>query len=155
MNKVLLTGTIYDKSIYYKPAEDGKQSFIKFSLSIQNSHKNKKTNKYESSYIPCIAFRDTADFINRNFTKGQAMEITEAKLIRSHYEKNGEKVYETLVNVSKVEFAPRNYDITHKPQPQFTDPKEYEENTVYPADEELAGIFDFELDTSFFNNNDE
>lgn len=141
MNKVILTGTIFNKSIYYKPAEQGKRAMISFSFGVRNNFKTKATDKYETTYLKCVAWGDTADFINRNFTNGQAMEISSAELVNNVYEKNGKKHYETVVNVRQVEYAPKSYIERTNIQPDYSNEEETAgEGAFYPTDEEIEEL---------------
>lgn len=63
-----------------------------------------KDNK-ESDFPTCIAWRNTAEFIAKHFTKGQMIVVSGALRTGSYTDKDGKKIYKTDVEVSNAYFA--------------------------------------------------
>lgn len=74
-----------------------------FKLAVQRNYKN-ANNDYETDWISCVAWRQTAEFICRNFAKGGLIIVTGELETRS-YEKDGKKVNVTEVKVNNAFFS--------------------------------------------------
>lgn len=99
MNKVILTGRVV-KDIELK--NNGGKDYIFFSIAVQRTTKDNEGH-YESDFINCKAFGNTAKFISQYFNKGDGIEL-EGRITTSSYEKNGNKQYSTDILVNNVEF---------------------------------------------------
>lgn len=71
-----------------------------------------------ADFIPCVAWRERAEFIAKYFTKGQKIALTGELQSRSYTDKNGQKrtVYE--VNVNTAEFVERKAQEEPKEEPE-------------------------------------
>lgn len=70
-----------------------------FRLAVERDYKNQSGGK-DVDFINCVAWRGTAEFVSRYFSKGR-MAIVEGRLqMRSYTDKNGDKrtVVEVLAN---------------------------------------------------------
>lgn len=65
---------------------------------------NRRFNKEQTDFINCQAWRNTAEFITKYFTKGQEILVI-GELHIEKYEKDGETKYITRVVVDEVEFC--------------------------------------------------
>ena len=101
MNKLNLVGVIC-KDIEVKQSQGGK-SVARFSVAAQRKFKNAQ-GKYDSDFIPCVAFEQTADFISKYFKKGDRIGIVGRMQSGSYEGKNG-KVYTLDCYVEEAEFA--------------------------------------------------
>ena len=73
-----------------------------------------------ASFIDCVAWDKTADFVNNYFMKGTAI-IVEGRLDTRQYEtKDGQKRTATEVVVSQAHFCEKKKDAEEKPAQQFT-----------------------------------
>lgn len=70
-----------------------------FSLAV-----NRRFNKEQTDFINCQAWRNTAEFITKYFTKGQEILVI-GELHIDKYEKDGETKSVTRVVVDEVEFC--------------------------------------------------
>lgn len=102
MNKVILMGRFTrDPEIRYSQADD-QMAIAKFSLAVDRRYcGDNKT----ADFINCIAFRKTAEFIEKYFRKGMKA-VIEGRIQTGSYNKDdGTKVYTTDVIVEQIEFA--------------------------------------------------
>lgn len=60
--------------------------------------------KEQTLFLNCVAYRNTAEFVEKYFRKGDQA-IVEGKLTSRSYEKDGEKKYVTELIVDKVHFC--------------------------------------------------
>ena len=73
-----------------------------------------------ASFIDCVAWDKTAEFVNNYFMKGDAI-IVEGRLETRQYEtKDGQKRTATEVVVSQAHFCEKKKDAEEKPAQQFT-----------------------------------
>lgn len=98
MNNVSLIGRL-TKDPDLKTTQSG-LSVCRFTVAVDRPYSKEK----QTDFINCIAWRQTADFICKYFTKGQRIALI-GSIQTGSYEKDGSKVYTTEVNVSSVEFC--------------------------------------------------
>ena len=74
-------------------------SVIGFTLAIDRSYADKEGNR-QTDFIPCTAFRGTADFICKYAHKGDVVGVTGALQSRKYEDKEGKSrtAYEVVVN---------------------------------------------------------
>lgn len=105
MNKVILCGRLTaDPEL--RQTQSG-VSCCRFNIAVDRKFANKETGEREADFISCQAWRNTADFVSRYFTKGK-MIIVEGSLRTSTYQDKkypDVKHYATDVFVDNVEFA--------------------------------------------------
>ncbi len=73
MNLVILTGRL-TKNIDLKYTKNGKPK-VQFDLAVESNFKDKNTNKYATTFIPCVSYNHQAEFMNKYLEKGQLIEI--------------------------------------------------------------------------------
>lgn len=98
MNNVSLIGRL-TKDPDLKTTQSG-LSVCRFTVAVDRPYSKEK----QTDFINCLAWRQTADFICKYFTKGQRIALI-GSIQTGSYEKDGSKVYTTEVNVSNVEFC--------------------------------------------------
>ena len=104
MKKVIIVGRLTrDPEIKYSTGENA-TAIARFSLAVNRKFKNDEGN-YDADFINCIAFRKTAEFIEKYFSKGMAMGIAGRIQTGSYTNKEGQKVYTTDVVVEETEFV--------------------------------------------------
>ena len=75
-----------------------------FTLAVDRDYKG-ASNERETDWIDCVAWRQTADFVSRYFTKGR-MAVVEGRLqLRDWTDKDGNKRRSTEVMVENIYFA--------------------------------------------------
>lgn len=113
MNKVLLLGNL-TKDIEYKQTPNG-VAVATFTLAVRRRVKNAQGG-YDADFINCVAWRHTADFLRKYFSKGQAVAVVGQIQTRSYEDNNGNKRYVTEVLVDEAEFAGGKAERVNKPE---------------------------------------
>ena len=70
----------------------------------------RKANREETDFINCVAWRNTAEFIGKFFSKGSSICVTGAIQTRSWTDQNGGKKYATEVIVDEAYFVDTKSD---------------------------------------------
>lgn len=73
MNLTILTGRL-TKAVDLKSTKNGKPC-VQFDLAVESDFKDKNTNKYITTFIPCICYSHQAQFMNKYMEKGQLVEV--------------------------------------------------------------------------------
>jgi single-strand DNA-binding protein len=77
----------------------------KFSVAVERQFKDSKTGERLTDFLDCTAFRGTAEFISRYFSKGN-MILVEGNIQNNNYtDNNGVKHYSNNIMVEKVSFC--------------------------------------------------
>ena len=129
MNKVILIGRLTaDPELRH--TQSGIAS-CRFTVAVNRKFKNDK-GEYEADFITCVAWRQTAEFVSRYFSKGKMIAVEGTLHTGSYQDKNYPDVkhYTTDVYVDNVEFcgdkggsstapaaATQSYTPTAQPQP--------------------------------------
>ena len=79
-------------------------SVVSFTLAVDRAYQKKGEEK-KTDFINCVAWRTTAEFIGKYFTKGQMMAVTGELQTRNYEDKNGNKRTATEVIVNQVSFC--------------------------------------------------
>ncbi len=127
MNKIILVGRL-TKDPEVRTTSAGFNT-VNFTVAVNRNFKNKDGN-YDADFLPCVAFRQTADFISKFFKKGNMICLDGRVQTRSYDAGDGSKRYVTEVVVENVEFvggkndngsAPSNNDYIDAPAPSPID----------------------------------
>jgi len=102
MNKIIITGRICNDP-ELRQTQSG-ISACRFTVATNRKFKDKDSGEYKADFINCTAWRQTAEFISKYFSKGSMIAI-EGTLQNSNYEKDGVKHYSYVVTVENVEFC--------------------------------------------------
>ena len=100
MNKFIGTGNL-TKAVEIRYTASG-LAIANFTLAIRRDTKN-KDGEYETDFINCVAYNNTADLVSKYLDKGDKLTV-EGRIQTGSYEKDGKKVYTTDIVVDKVEF---------------------------------------------------
>ena len=92
-NKIILGGRITAEP-ELKRTQQG-TSVVTFNLAI-----NRKSSKDVTDFINCVAWRGTAEFVSKYFTKGSSIVVEGELQVRNYEDKNGNKrqTYEVIVS---------------------------------------------------------
>ena len=101
MNKVCLNGRL-TKDIDLRYTQNNVAE-AQFTLAVPRKFKN-QNGDYESDFINCVAYKQTAEILSKYIGKGDLIGIEGRIQTRSYDDKNGKKVYVTEVIVENVEF---------------------------------------------------
>lgn len=105
MNNVILMGRLTaDPELRQTPSGI---SSCRFTIAVNRKFKNKETNEYDADFITCVAWRQTAEFVSRYFSKGSMICVSGSLRSGSYTDKNHSDVthYTTDVFVENVEFC--------------------------------------------------
>lgn len=102
LNKIILMGRL-TRDPELRHTNTG-TAVVSFALACDRDFKDKNGDK-ETDFIEVVAWRNTAEFISRYFTKGR-MAIVEGRLqVRSYIDKDGNKRNATEVVADQVYFG--------------------------------------------------
>ena len=107
MNKVCLTGRI-TKNIELKYNQNN-VAITSFTLAVTRKFKN-QNGEYESDFINCIAYKSTAELLNKYVKKGDLLGIEGRIQTRNYEDKDGKRVYVTEVIVDNIDFLQSRKD---------------------------------------------
>ena len=105
MNKVILIGRLTaDPEL--RQTQSGIAS-CRFTVACDRRFADKNTGEKQADFISCVAWRNTAEFVSRYFTKGKMIVVEGSLRTGSYTDKNHSDVthYTTDVMVDSVEFA--------------------------------------------------
>ena len=107
MNKTILIGNL-TKDPELTQTTSG-IAVAKFTLAVQRKFKNAE-GEYESDFINCVAWRNTAEFVHKYFTKGEKVAVSGSIQTRTYDNSDNKKVYVTEVVADEVEKLVWNTD---------------------------------------------
>lgn len=105
MNKVVLIGRLTaDPEL--RQTQSGVAS-CRFTVAVNRKYKNEQTGEYDADFITCVAWRQTAEFVSRYFSKGKMIALEGSLRNNNYQDKNYPDVthYNTDVIVDNVEFC--------------------------------------------------
>ncbi|MCC8120614.1 MAG: single-stranded DNA-binding protein [Oscillospiraceae bacterium] len=116
-----------------------------FRIAVDRDFKNKETGEKEADFVSIVAWRSTAEFICRYFTKGRLI-IVEGRLqMRGYTDRDGNKRTAAEVFADSVYFgdSKRDYDSGNNysaPAPAFNQTPNY--GTPAPGGDQFAELSD-------------
>ena len=134
MNKVELIGRLTkDPEIR---TTSNQVAFCNFTLAVDRSFKDSNGQR-QADFINCVAWRQTATFIQKYFRKGNRLAVIGSIQTRSYEDKNGQKVFVTEVIADEAEFVESNNAQAPAPAQQAPEPE--------PQAQEEGGGLPFEI----------
>lgn len=130
LNKVILGGRVA-QDIELKQTQSG---IATISFSIAVNRKTSKDAEAQTDFINVKAWRQTAEFISKYFSKGSSICIVGSIQTRSWDDQNGQKRYATEVNAEEAYFVDSKSDGQAAPTFQTPPTPKFEEVSV---DEDL------------------
>lgn len=105
MNSVQLIGRI-TKDPELRQTQSGIPC-CRFTVAVNRKFKNKQTGEYEADFISCIAWKQTAEFVSRYFSKGKMIALEGSLRTGSYQDRNHPDVmhYTTELFIENVEFC--------------------------------------------------
>ena len=129
MNNVILMGRL-TAGPELRQTQSGISS-CRFTIAVNRKFKNKDTDQYEADFISCVAWRQTAEFISRYFSKGSMICVSGSLRTGSYTDKNHSDVthYTTDVFVDCVEFTgeKKQQGTSNNQQPQQQSPQQQQQ----------------------------
>ena len=123
MNKIILTGRLTkNPELRYTTSN---VAVCQFSLAVTRNFKN-QNGEYESDFITCITYRNSAEMMAEWTKKGDLLGIEGRLQTRSYDDKDGKKVYVSEVIVDRVEFlsSRKKEETVEEPEQEVRDPFE-------------------------------
>lgn len=144
MNKVILVGRLVSD-----PEVRNTQSGVavcKFNVAVDRPYqKDNNGNNPTADFISCTAWRNTAEFVGKYFSKGSPISL-EGSLRNENYEKDGVKHYSYSVLVDKVEFVPKlKSDNANAPADNDVSAAQQVVNKAVSENVEIGDLSDFEM----------
>lgn len=102
MNKAILVGRL-TRDPELKSTANG-TNVCSFSVAVNRRYKNAEGN-YDADFINCTAWRQTAEFVSKYFTKGRMIGVVGSIQTRNYDDKDGKRVYVTEVAADEVYFV--------------------------------------------------
>lgn len=102
MNKVILVGNMTKDPD--ERTTSGGVAVTTFTIAVQRKYKDGNGN-YQADFINCVAWRSTAEFIAKYFTKGSKIGVVGSIQTRTYEDANNVKKYITEVVVDEAEFV--------------------------------------------------
>ena len=102
MNKVILIGRL-TKDPELRTTQSGTAT-TSFTVAVDRTFVNQQTGQREADFINCVAFRSTADFVNKFFKKGSLISLDGRIQTRNYDAQDGTKRYVTEVICDNVTF---------------------------------------------------
>lgn len=100
LNKILLHGRLTSDPEIRRVGTDN-LSLCNFTVAVDRPYSKGET---KVDFIQCQAWRQTADFIGKYFSKGKLI-VVEGSLQNNNYEKDGVKHYTYVVSAQNVSFG--------------------------------------------------
>ena len=100
MNKVIITGRITKDPEAFTTQSGISRST--FTVAVQRPRKNQQ-GTYDSDFLPVVAWRQTADYVNRYLHKGSKIAVEGSIQTRSYDAQDGSKRYVTEILADHVE----------------------------------------------------
>ena len=124
MNKVELIGRLTKDPEIRTTANQ--VAFCNFTLAVDRNFKDSNGQR-QADFINCVAWRQTATFIQKYFRKGNRLAVIGSIQTRSYEDKNGQKVFVTEVIADEAEFVESQSAQASAPAPQEPAPAEEQE----------------------------
>jgi single-strand DNA-binding protein len=101
INKVIILGNI-STDIELKQTQSG-LSVCSFNVAVNRFSKD--TNEKKADFFPVVAWREKAEFVSRNFSKGQAIAVVGRLENREWTDKQNNKRISTEIIADEISFA--------------------------------------------------
>lgn len=131
LNKVVLAGRLTsDPDLRTTP---NGLSVSTFTVAVNRRYSKEETQT--ADFINVVAWRNTAEFISRYFSKGSAVCVCGSIQTRSWNGKDGKKRYTTEVLAETVDFVESKSSNTAAPEPQQLQQQPRDDFDYTPADD--------------------
>lgn len=138
MNKVELVGRLVKDPEVKLTSNQTK--FCSFTIAVDRRYKDANGQR-QADFISCVAWKQTAEFIQKYFHKGNRIGICGSIQTRSYEDQNGQKHFITEVLAEEVEFVESQQEV----QPQATVQAEAPQQVVQEEPEGIQGELPFEI----------
>jgi single-strand DNA-binding protein len=120
LNKIIIMGRMTSDP-ELKTTQTG-TPVVSFTLAVDRNFKDKQTGERAVDFIPCNAWRQTAEFVSRYFNKGRMAVVEGSLQMRKWTDKDGNKRTSAEVVAENVYFGDTKTDgISAPAKPVFED----------------------------------
>ena len=98
---------------------DSGNAVASFTLAVDRDFADKQSGKKETDFIRCVAWRQTADFVSKYFSKGRMMVASGRLQIRSWTDKDGNKRETSEVVIDNAYFGDSKKDSDTAPKNDY------------------------------------
>ena len=119
LNKVILMGRL-TAAPEVKRTQSG-TAVCSFTLAVERDFTSKTDGSRQTDFIDCVAWKSTAEFLARNFDKGDPLAISGAIQTRMWEDKQGQKRKAVEVIAAEVHFCGARARDKEKGGEEFTD----------------------------------
>lgn len=121
-------------------------SSCRFTVAVNRKYKNKDTDQYDADFISCVAWKQTAEFVSRYFSKGKMIALQGTLRTGSFQDRNHQDVthYTTDVFVENVEFCGDKGNNSGNQQQQQQRPPQQQKPAQQPEQFSYSNLSDFE-----------
>lgn len=138
LNKVILMGRLTDNPDYRQTPSS--VPVVTFRLAVERNYRSGEERK--ADFINIVAWRHTADFVNRYFTKGQLVAVEGSLQTRDYTDNQGNRRYVTEVVAEQVYFAEGKRNSDSNPN-NFAQPQNvFTQNTAAFAESETPAAYE-------------
>lgn len=107
LNNVILMGRLVrDPETNY--LQSSNSSVTRFTLAVEKSYKSGDEWQTKASFINCVAWNKTGEFIGKHFRQGNMICVNGSIETGSYTNRDGQKVYTTDIIVDKAYFTGEN-----------------------------------------------
>ena len=142
MNKVILIGNLTSDPEAFTTQSGVSRST--FTVAVQRRFANAQGVR-EADFIPVVAWRQSADFVNRYLTKGSKVAVEGSMQVRSYDAQDGSKRYVTEVIADSVESVGSRGDSQGQARPRDNGPTPPPAAPAGPAMNDFTEVEDDEL----------
>ncbi len=131
LNKIFIMGRL-TRDPELRHTQNG-TAVASFSLAVDRDFKNKQTGEKETDFIDVVAWRGTAEFVSRYFSKGR-MAVVEGRLqLRDWTDKEGNKRRSAEVIADNIYFGDSKRDGDGGSYSSFNQTPSYPSGGGYPS----------------------
>ena len=141
MNKVELIGRLTKEPELKLTANQ--TQFCNFTVAVDRRFKDANGQR-QADFINCLAWRQTAVFIQKYFHKGNRIGLTGSIQTRSFDDQNGQKRFVTEVVIDEAEFV-ESQPAQTQPEPPTQPQVNTNDAVTAPAPDDMAGQLPFEI----------
>lgn len=117
MNKIFLMGRpTRDPEVRYSQGENP-MGIARITLAVDRRFK-RDGDQQSADFISCVAFKNTAEFIEKYIQQGTKIVIVGRIQTGSYTNKDGQKVYTTEVVIEEIDFAQSKNDASGSNRPE-------------------------------------
>lgn len=138
LNKIFLQGRLTrDPELRYTNSQIPVTSF---SLAVDRDYSGRDGGEKQTDFFDCVAWRSTAEFVQKYFAKGRAAVVVGSVQFRDWTDRNGNKRRSTEVVVESIYFADSKKDGDgQRQQSDYSAPADYRSTDRYASAPSSAG----------------